>query len=248
MNLVTRGIILNIRELSDNDLILDVFTLKKGKMQVVAKGAKSSKSKISAASNLFLYGEFTIYMKTKWKRLNDIETIRSFYKLREDFDKLSFASYVSEVLNSVIVKNKKDKKLFILALKILQYTLEMDNYLLLKSIFEYKLLSIIGYQPQVEHCVECDGVIQNAPISFGIKNGGIICSNCKTDFQESLNISLKLRKILLFFQSSSIDEVMEVDIHEVYLKKINIILKKYIHFYLEKHNFKTEKFLNMMFN
>lgn len=241
MYLKTRAIITKIRDFSENDLLIDLFTLKSGKVTVIAKGAKNAKSKISGSANLFVYGEFDLYIGKKWNRINSLEIIESFYPLREDIEKLSYGSYFLELTNASIVKNKSDKQLFILLLKTLE-ALKSADPLMLKIVFEFKLMESIGFIPRVFECAKCSGPLEKN-IGFNVEYGGVLCHKCNTP--ESMNVSIKILKILQYFATNDFYDIMEIDIHTTFLKKIDILLYKYLCYYLEKNDFKSLKFLNL---
>jgi len=241
MYLKTKAIITKIRDFSENDLLLELFTLESGKVTVIAKGAKNAKSRISGAANLFVYGEFDLYMGKKWNRINSLEIIESFYPLREDIEKLSYGSYFLELTNASIVKNKSDQELFALLLKTLD-ALKSADPLMLKIVFEFKLMESIGFIPRVFECAKCSSPLEKN-IGFNIEYGGCLCHRCNNP--KSMNISIKILKILQYFANNDFYDIMEIDIHITFLKKIDIILFKYLSYYLEKNNFKSLKFLNL---
>lgn len=242
MQIMTKGIITKIRDFSENDLLIDVFTVKKGKVTMIVKNGKRSKSKLSSASNLFIYGEFDIFMGKKWNRLNDIEIIESFYWIREDLYKLSYGSYLLELTNASIVRNKSDEAIFILLLQGI-HGLKSKKYLQLKVIYEFKLLCALGYQPEVYQCSQC-GLELNEHIAFSVEAGGILCHRC--NHEKALNISPKMKKIFQYFLQNDFSALLEVDIHSVFLNKIEIILYKYMAYYLERSDFKSLDFIKLL--
>ncbi|MEA1975613.1 MAG: DNA repair protein RecO, partial [Bacillota bacterium] len=222
MYLKTKAIIIKIRDFSENDLLIDLFTLKEGKITVIAKGAKNAKSKISVASNLFVYGEFDLFIGKKWNRINSLEIINSFYYIREDIEKLSYGSYFLELIQSTIVEKKSEKDLFVLLLKTLDY-LQFDKYIFLKVLFEFKLLCILGYTPELHNCTKCGGDLNNN-ISFSVYHGGVLCQKCKSD--KSLNISEKILRIFRYFQQNEFYAILNIEINDLFIKKMDIILHK----------------------
>lgn len=241
MYLKTKAIIIKIRDFSENDVIVDLFTFSSGKITAIAKGAKSPKSKVSSASNLFLYGEFELYIGKKWNRINSLEVINSFYYIREDIEKLSYGSYFLELVESSIVEKKSEKELFVLLLKTLD-SLKNKNYLFLKVLFEFKLLTNLGYKPRLYNCSKCGNEIKNN-IGFSVYHGGVLCDKCNDD--ESLNISLKLLKIFQYFEQNEFSQIINIEINSLFIKKMDIILYKYLTYYLDKSDFKSLKFLNI---
>ena len=61
----TDAIVLRSTKSINNDIFLNILTRKAGKMDVVANGAKSSKSQLAAASKPFVFGNFTLNTNSK---------------------------------------------------------------------------------------------------------------------------------------------------------------------------------------
>ena len=241
MYLKTKAIIIKIRDFSENDLLVTLFTLESGKVTVIAKGAKNAKSKNSAVSNLFLYGEFDLFIGKKWSRINSMEVINSFYPIREDIEKLAYGSYFLELIETSIVEKKSDKDLFFLLLKTLDY-LKYNKYIFLKVVFQFKLLCNLGYTPMLYSCAKCGGIPEDK-IGFSVYHGGILCKKCNDN--SSLNISIKLLKIFQYFEQNEFSTIINIEINDLFIKKMDIILFKYLTYYLEKSNFKSLKFLSI---
>ena len=56
----TQGIVLKSVPYKENDLILTIFSRKLGKVSVIARGAKKSKSSLLSSSQIFAYSNFTL--------------------------------------------------------------------------------------------------------------------------------------------------------------------------------------------
>jgi DNA repair protein RecO len=80
-------------------------------------------------------------------------------------------------------------------------------------------------------------------IGFSVDYGGALCHRCNN--KEAMNISPKILKILQYFATNDFYDIIEIDIHTTFLKKIDILLYKYLCYYLEKNDFKSLKFLNL---
>ena len=64
---VVKGIVLRANDSKESDRILTVLTAEMGKIPVVAKGARSRRSKVAAATQLLTYSELTISESHGWQ-------------------------------------------------------------------------------------------------------------------------------------------------------------------------------------
>ncbi len=236
---VTEGIVLKRIKVSDYDIILNVFTKKYGKISLSIKGARSVKSKLSAGSQPFVYGEFAINKSGKISKTNSIDIYNSFYDIRTDLDKLSVGCYILELI-SVVTNEDVNIRLFDFVIETLSYLEKTDNIHLVKIIFELKLLNLIGLKPELEHCVNCGNQVINP--KFSVENGGVICSKCYELFPNDYKLGKKIPKLMAFIISENYDILLSSNINEAFIKKIDYINKKFLLFHLEKKDFKSLKF------
>lgn len=243
MYIVTEGIVLKRVKVSDYDKILTLFTKKNGKISVAVKGSQNPKSKLASGSHPFVYGEFVISKGGRISSMRSVDVIDSFYKLREDLDKLSIASYFLELVNIVVVENIVNNTLFNLLLEFLGHlekAEKVEEFQLLKVIFELKLLSSVGLRPEMYNCVNCGNENFENP-KFSIADGGVVCENCYNLYPNMFKLGTVIPKLMRFLLEYKLDDILEIDIENVLTKKIDYILNQFLLYHLERKGFKTLK-------
>ena len=110
----TQGIVLKSVPYKENDLILTIFSRKLGKVSVIARGAKKSKSSLLSSSQIFAYSNFTLKREGNMYRVTQSEIIKSFYNLSYDFEAFSYATYILKLIDSFMIENQPNNRLFIL--------------------------------------------------------------------------------------------------------------------------------------
>ena len=81
---VVKGIVLRSVDTKESDKILTVLTEGMGKIPVVAKGARSRRSKVTAAVQLLAYSELVLSESHGWQYLTEASTIELFDGVRQD--------------------------------------------------------------------------------------------------------------------------------------------------------------------
>ena len=89
---VTCGLVLRETDTRDADKILTVLTPDRGRLSVIARGARRKGSRVAAACQLLAYSEMTLYEKGRWTMLDAADTIELFDGLRQDLTALSLAA------------------------------------------------------------------------------------------------------------------------------------------------------------
>ena len=100
---VVKGIVLRAVDTKESDKILTILT-SAGKVPVVAKGARSRKSRVTACTQLLAYSELTLSESHGWQYLSEGSTIELFEGVRRDIELLSLASYFAELTEAAALE------------------------------------------------------------------------------------------------------------------------------------------------
>lgn len=175
---VVKGIVLRGTDSKESDRILTVLTAEMGKISVVAKGARSRRSKVSAATQLLTYSELTLSESHGWQYLTEGSTIELFDGVRADIELLSLASYFAEIVEWVASDDSESALLLPHLLNALYAlgTLHRPQALV-KAAFELKLMALIGFEPLFDGCAAC-GETEVAQPVFDLQGGTLLCRGC----------------------------------------------------------------------
>lgn len=239
MLIKTAGIVLKNSKFNENDSLLVIFTRKIGKISAVAKGARNPKSTLLSGVQPFCYSDFVLYKGKSLYTVSQCDVKESFYKLREDLDRLTYASYLLELVGAEVNEGYTNNRLFNLLGKTLKIISKSDVELktVLRA-FELKYLFYSGYTPHLNSCVNCNKE-QETGWKFSAKEGGILCDECHTIDYKAMKISdytLKLAKYLLF---KDIEEVQKLKISNFLNNELSKVLKEYIFVHINKKSFKS---------
>ncbi|MBQ3548598.1 MAG: DNA repair protein RecO [Oscillospiraceae bacterium] len=197
---VTNGLVLRQTATKESDYILTVLTAE-GIMSVIAKGARSRRSRYSAACQFLAYSEMTVTGKGDWYYLNEAATRELFDGVRCDFEKLALASYFAELTEVVCREQWEASEMLSLLLNALFALGSLQKpQRLIKAAFTWRLLANAGFAPLVEGCALCGCQQPESPL-LDVQEGIIRCSTCPPT--SGLNLPLSesgfaaLRHILL---------------------------------------------------
>lgn len=193
----TKGIVIAEHNMADFDKMLTILTPNLGKIECLAKGSRKPKSLLLAGSQLLCFGEYMLYKGQDNYSMNSCEIIELFYKIRTDLDKLKYAAYITKIINDITTENQNNYKILQLYLNTLYVIAETDKDLeLITSIFRLRLMSIIGYRPQIEECTICK--TKEKLEYFSIKNAGFKCKACAKQDGGAINISLTTKDAIRY--------------------------------------------------
>lgn len=175
---VVKGIVLRSVDTKESDKILTVLTAELGKIPVVAKGARSRRSRVTAATQLLAYAEFTLSESHGWQYLAEASTLELFDGVRRDVELLSLGSYFAELTEAVAYEESEAGNILSLLLNALYAlgTLRRPPELV-RAAFELKLMSLIGFEPLLEGCAVCGERDPAQPV-LDIQGGVLRCRTC----------------------------------------------------------------------
>lgn len=235
------GIVLKERSVGEQDKFIDILTKESGVLEVSVKGAKKINGKSGSSTQLFAYSQFCIQQRKERFYLNSAEPIHIFYDLRGSLARLSLASYFADVLRFCCMEEKTcSSDILRLFLNTLHY-LEKDlrNEKLLRSIFELRLMSEIGFMPNVLACRIC-GCYEPEELFFSVSDGGFYCSGCfanenasdvnKDFFKIKLPVLNAVRHIVL----ADFDRLFNFRVSDGVQQRLSLIAESYLTAHLER--------------
>lgn len=186
-------------DFGDTSRIAHFFTDEFGKLSAMVKGAKSPKSKTGLAIDLLNVVELVLYKKNtrEVQLVSQVDLIKHFANIRDDYEKYRFASAVIELLSTMITESEPHPKLFEGSIKILSLidsSNESPKFLFAKYFLFF--LRELGYEFQIERCNVCGRAIikgEQASLNF---EAGMFCTDCREDRLTNFNFSAELFELL----------------------------------------------------
>lgn len=238
--IIQEGIVLRERLVGEHDKFLDVLTRNSGIIEISAKGAGKIGGKSRSSAQLFAYSKFCMDKRGSRYYLNSAEPIHIFYGLRDSLTKIALASYFSEVLTFCTDENCDGEEIMRLILNTLYY---LENgkreQQLLKSVFELRLMSEIGFMPDIIGCRMC-GVYEPEILYFSEKNSCFYCADCFEDAVDKgyTKIKLPVLSALRHIVLADFNRLFNFRISDSSMMTLAAITENYLVVHLERH-FKT---------
>lgn len=198
----TVALILKGQDYKETDQLLTVYTNIQGKMTVLAKGVKKNTSKLRGGLQLFSQTDLTMVMGRSFPVVINAECVNAFTPLRQSFARMSYAGYITDLLDKLITEKEADQGLFLLILQGMNLLAYIDPWVATRAI-EMRLLGYLGYQVDLGVCALCGSVLKAREASIGI-HGGLLCTGCSKNEElvislgvEALTVLMALKKINL---------------------------------------------------
>lgn len=238
------GVVLRTRAWGEADRIVTLLSPERGKVTLIAKGARRPRNRLAAGTQLFSYVEILAATGASLGSISQCEIKDSFRDLRDDLDKMTYGFYIAELVDELAPENEPDEELFALVLHLF-YLLRHRNPRIVVVIAAAKLFSRAGYRPQAGSCIQCNQTGAAGEVLFSPALGGMLCGNCRTADPAALPVTpatLDWLERLIAFDTAAPEKF---SLPAAVLKELEIIMERYIQHRLEK-NLKSGKFLTSL--
>lgn len=216
------GIIVSTVDYKESSKIINILTNTEGLIGVLAKGSKSPKSKISATSNVLVYGTFYLnYHKGNIPLLTEVDVKNSFKYIRKDLLKMNYAIFLLELVSQAY-RHDKTEKIYTLLIDGLNKINEGYDPQIITNIIELKLLQYLGIKPVVDCCVNCQKT-ENI-ITISSYKGGYLCQNC---IGNEPIYQLKTVCLIRMFCYIDLSKITKIDISDTIKKEISAFIEDY---------------------
>lgn len=178
MQLTTQGLVLREVNYKESDKILTVLTQDMGKLTISARGSRKKGGGISAAAQMLVWSEMTLYeYRQRWS-LKEAVTNREFRGVREDLESYALACYFAEIIDQLAPEQLPVPELLALILNALYALENLDRPpALIKAAFELRAMCLAGYEPMVDCCAICGNPNPSQPC-FHLREGVLHCKTC----------------------------------------------------------------------
>jgi DNA repair protein RecO (recombination protein O) len=237
------GIVIRSMDYGEGNKIISLYTKQYGKVSVMARGVKKMKSRHSAITQLFTYGEFAYFKSGQMGTLNDGEIVRSHHRLREDLHMAAYAAYLAELVDRMTEENDGSAYLFEQLNAGLDAMEDGKDAQITAHIFEMKMLSFAGYSPVLAECVSCGGNAQDPVISVSM--GGLLCTACRSRDTAAMVVSEGTLKLLSLFTQMDLRRLGAVNVKPNTKAELKRCMREWMDTHVDVR-FKSRGFLDQM--
>ena len=237
------GVILRHANYKDNDRMLTILTHEHGLISARARGCRKIKGKLRPLAEDFVFSAMEIYFGKGRYSINSGYIHDSFYDLREDLDKLSCAYYIRDLCIATMEEQAPHIDIFTLVIKCLSLMAHEDvSPLLIKRTFEVKLMSAVGFKPELMAGVEC-GVKPQKDQWFSKSSGGIVCRKCLSNHEDTVKVLAGMTATLRLMEKTDIDSIHILKIGKTIEQELARVWDPFVVWHVDKR-FSTSDFAN----
>lgn len=174
-----QAIIIDSMNLGEADKLVTFFSRERGRLQGTARNARKSFKRFGAGLELFTHAGLQLFEREHQElvRIESADIMFQPIEISTDLRRMSTGSVMLELVKEFAPPGERNIPVFHLLADTLRILNESDVPHFLLRIFEIKLLSLLGYQPRLDHCLSCGGTAKRQMIFLTMK-GGVLCPDC----------------------------------------------------------------------
>jgi DNA repair protein RecO (recombination protein O) len=230
----TEAIVLRRTDFGEADRLLTAFTPGRGKLKLIAKGARKPSSRKSGHVELFSHSQFLVAVGRDLDIVTQAETLEPYLPLREDLLRTTYAYYVAELADAFTAERDENRLLFDLLKDAFGWVCTADDLPLVARYYELHLLGLVGFQPQLFVCGGCKRRLEAEANYLSAAEGGVYCPKCGYDRVGTTELSVNAQKVLRFLQTREWETCRLLRLSPATHTEIEQAMHHYITYHLER--------------
>ncbi len=185
------AVVLKTLNHGDTSKIITLYSREVGRLKLIAKGVRSPKSKAMGLFQPTRHIQVIYYAKSTsgLQLFKSGELVDGFFGLEEDFDRLTLAQVMVELLDRSVEDEESHPRLFQLLVDSLS---RLSNREIAPAeaywYFHTNLLGELGFRPHVGHCSVCRESLDGGG-SLGQGSSQLECVKCHQPGQDSIFVN-----------------------------------------------------------
>lgn len=238
----TKAIVVRASDTGEGDRVITLIAKGIGKINVYAGGVRKTKNKNSAATDIFAYSDFNLYVQSGKYRLNSAEIIESFYNLRNDIFAITYASHCAEIMMDTVQEEQPADDMLLLYLCAMYMLSERADPELITACFELKAACLSGFTPRLRSCVKCGAVFDESNYYYSVEDFGLVCRECGGGEDRTFSMGEGCLRAMQYVAASEIRKTFKFTLDDISKLQFVHICRKII----EKVNEKEYQKLNYL--
>lgn len=211
-------------DFGEADRIITIFTPERGKLRVIAKGARKPLSRTGRCLEFFTRCSLLLAKGRELDVVSDASAIEQFDRLRTDLSAFGHASHMVELLNRLTEDRQENEGAYTLLSNSLQLLADGVNPWLVTRHYEWALLALSGHRPEIYQCVVCTNELQAVPNGWSNRLGGVVCPLCWATSGDARSVSLDGQKFLRFLDRRGLASAARLELDSGLMNEVEGVL------------------------
>ncbi len=229
-------IILDCKTFREFDSKIIVYSLGYGRLDLIVRGTKRPKSKLAGHIEPISEADLMVVRGKCYDYAGSARMIDAFSKIKNNYVSLSGSGQIMRMLKFLIKPGETDARIYYLLRDYLNViniqNISKDKSNLFSLFFILKVISYLGYSPNVNTCLVCEAKNEKLKYYFNYEQGGLVCESCKIKLAKNLPISREIIELMKKILKSDIESFDNLNVNSDILAEFKKILDMYLRYNL----------------
>ena len=235
MIIKTECIVLRSMKYGETSRILTLYTRDHGRMSVIVKGARGSKSKYGASLDLMSRSAVVVYTKEQreLQLLTQADLLRQYRRIVDSPDRLMYGFAILEFLYATVHGEEAHEELY----DVLTSSLDALDAVQTRPVnvllhYLQRLSGALGVALDAQHCTRCrvsfsEETSLQGRAAFSLSNGGFTCAGCPPA-PDSIDAAVETVRDLAWLQTHDVMHVHTLAMSDRAAKQALNLLHRHI--------------------
>ena len=228
----TEAIVLRKMDYRETSQIVTLFTREKGKMAVLAKGARLLMSRFGSSLQPMSYTQVIFYHKPTrgLQTLSESAHVQPFHRISRDLEKISMGWRIVELVYALMEEEQQHPQVFNLLVEVLGRLDEADVHAInLLPYFQMRLATVLGFAPDIDR-----EMVDHLPDEGGVltlDTGAILLPDATPRAaRRAARTALRAFAILA---RADLDTVMRMRLDADTRREVNALIEDFLRYHVE---------------
>jgi DNA repair protein RecO (recombination protein O) len=228
----TQAVVLRSLDYGETSQIVTLLTAEKGKLGVMAKGARRTKSQFGATLQPMAYTQVVFYYKPtrELQILSESSHVETFHQLRRNLKSITVGLRIVELVDALLEEEDPQPEIFALTVQALRRLNRTDTRAAnLWPFVQLRMARLLGIAPSIERAnveaVEEEGLLSRA-------NGGVYPLDAAPEApQRASRAALRAYAV---FARASLDAVMRMELTSPVRREVEALVRDFLRYHVEE--------------
>jgi len=228
----TEAVVLRSLDYGETSQIVTLLTREKGKLGVMAKGARRPKSSFGATLQPMAYTQVVFYHKPTrdLQILSESSHVESFHQLRRDLESITIGLRIVELVDALVEEESPQPEVFGMVVRALRRLNRTEHRAAnLWPYVQLRMAEVLGIAPAIERAnveaVEEEGLLSRA-------NGGVYPADAAPEAPQRASRAA-LRAYAVFAQAD-LDTVMRMELRPPVRREVETLIRDFLRYHVEE--------------
>jgi DNA repair protein RecO (recombination protein O) len=228
----TEAVVLRSLDYGETSQIVTLLTREKGKLGVMAKGARRTKSQFGATLQPMAFTQVVFYYKPtrELQILSESSHVESFHRLRRNLESITIGLRIVELVDALMEEEDPQPEVFAITVRALERLNRTEQRAAnLWPYVQLRLAELLGIAPAIERAnveaVEDEGLLSRA-------NGGVYPADAAPE--APLRASRAALRAYAIFARADLDTVMRMELSTGVRREVEALIRDFLQYHVEE--------------